>query len=236
MSFHRGADRPPPPASDDPRVAALAAEISRRIGAADDWLLWSGGLLGDGDALTEATALVRRRWWRFNGDFNPNRCLHEIEEGSAAGVLSWLIGNTLAYDVELMPPAQAAAFAAELMSLVPAPRRWFSNGKGSWLPGGGELGPAPQRRIPRSSTKVSSRSPGIERGSRGSPTTTNRLSQRGGRSTAPRRSGSVVTKGASVERPGRCGDSPIQVGARQWKAAESAADHRQQPRPCVSRC
>ena len=136
MSFHRGADRPPPPASDDPRVAALAAEISCRFGGADDWLLWSGGLLGDGDALTEATALVRRRWWRFNGDFNPNRCLREIDEASAAGVLSWLIGNTLAYDVELMPPAQAAALAAELMSLVPVPRRWFSNGEVSWLPGG----------------------------------------------------------------------------------------------------
>ena len=51
-------------------------------------------------------------------------------------MLSWLIGNTLAYDVELMPPAQAAALAAELMSLVPVPRRWFSNGEVSWLPGG----------------------------------------------------------------------------------------------------
>ena len=75
MSFHRGADRPPPPASDDPRVAALAAEISCRIGGADDWLLWSGGLLGDGDALTEATALVRRRWWRFNGSSRDRRGL-----------------------------------------------------------------------------------------------------------------------------------------------------------------
>jgi hypothetical protein len=98
--------------------------------------LWSGPLLGDGDAVNEATALARRQWWHFNGDFDPEKKLYEIDEESAAEALSWLIGNTMAYDLELMPPERAAAFTAEFMSLVPTPRRWFANGEVSWLPGG----------------------------------------------------------------------------------------------------
>ena len=101
-----------------------------------DLLLWSGDLLGAGDAAYEATALVQRRWWHFNGDFNVEKELVEIDEASAAAVLSWLIGNSMAYEVELMPPERAAAFTAEFMSLVPAPRRWFSNGEAEWLTGG----------------------------------------------------------------------------------------------------
>lgn len=127
---------PPYPEADDPRVAVLAAEIERARGITSDWLLWSGSLLGDGDAAHEATALVRRRWWHFNGGFNADRELSEIDEKSAAEVLSWLVGNTMAYDSELMTPERAAAFTAEFMSLVPAPRRWFANGEVSWLPGG----------------------------------------------------------------------------------------------------
>lgn len=138
MRFGRRADPPPPREPDDARVAALAAEIGRamRWGDTDHWLLWSGALLGDGDAASEATALVRRRWWLFNGDFNREQELDEIDETSAAEMLSWLIGNTMAYDTELMAPERAAAFAAEFMSLVPVPRRWFANGEVSWLPGG----------------------------------------------------------------------------------------------------
>lgn len=136
MPLSRSADPPPPPAPDDPRVTALAAEIERELGGAPDWLLWSGDLLGDGDAVTEATALVRRQWWHFNGAFNPLKHLYEIDEESAAEVLSWLIGHGLAFESELMPPERAAAFTAEFMSLVPVPRRWFSNGEVTWLPGG----------------------------------------------------------------------------------------------------
>ena len=106
------------------------------MGDTDYWLLWSCALLGDGDAASEATALVRRRWWHFNGDFNPEKELRVIDEQSAAEVLSWLIGNSMAYDTELMPPERAAAFAAEFLSLVPAPRRWFANGEASRLAGG----------------------------------------------------------------------------------------------------
>ena len=134
MRFRRSADPAPPPEPDDPRVAALAVEIERTRRITRDWfLLWSGVLLGDGDAAHEATALVRRRWWHFNGDFNPEQELDEIGEESAADLLSWLIGNTMAYDTELMPPERAAAFTTELMSLVPAPRRWFANGEMEWL-------------------------------------------------------------------------------------------------------
>jgi hypothetical protein len=90
--------------------------------------LWSGRLLGDGDAVNEATALVRRRWWHFNGDFTSEHELVEIDEESAAKVLSWLIGNTLAYDVELMTPERATGFTANFMSQIPTPRRRFTNG------------------------------------------------------------------------------------------------------------
>ena len=136
MRFRRRADPPSPPEPDDPRVAALAAEIERARGGTYYWLLWSGGLLGDGDAVNEATALVRRRWWHFNGDFNPEQQLDEIDEESAAEILSWLVGNMMAYDHELMTSERASAFTAEFMSLVPTPRRWFANGEVSWLPGG----------------------------------------------------------------------------------------------------
>jgi hypothetical protein len=128
MRFRRGADPPPPPEPDDPRVAALAAEIDQARGNTSYWLLWSGDLLGDGDPVNEATAFVRRRWWHFNGDFNSEHQLGEIDEESAAKVLSWLIGNTIAYDVELMTPERAAGFTASFVSLIPAPRRWFTNG------------------------------------------------------------------------------------------------------------
>ena len=90
--------------------------------------MWSGSLLGDGDAANEATALLRRRWWHFNGDFEVGTDILEVDEESAAKVLSWLVGNTMAYDVELMTPERASALSADFMSLVPTPRRWFTNG------------------------------------------------------------------------------------------------------------
>ena len=112
--FRRRADPDPVPEPDDPRVSALAAEIALARGNTYDWLLWSGGLLGDGDAANEATALVRKRWWHFDGE--PR--LIEIDEELAADVLSWLIGHTLAYDSELMTSERATTFAATFMSLV----------------------------------------------------------------------------------------------------------------------
>jgi hypothetical protein len=118
------------PKPDDPRVSMLGAEIERARGDTYYWLMWSGGLLGDGDAASEATALVRRRWWHFNGDFNIETELFEVNEQSAAEVLSWLMGNTMAYDTELMKPELASAFTANFITLIPRPRRWFTNGDG----------------------------------------------------------------------------------------------------------
>ncbi|HYK07458.1 MAG TPA: hypothetical protein VEW11_06780 [Gaiellaceae bacterium] len=42
----------------------------------------------------------------------------------------------MALDTELMPPERAAAFTAEFMSLVHAPRCWFASSEVSWLAGG----------------------------------------------------------------------------------------------------
>ena len=72
----------------------------------------------------------------INGGFNRERELREIDEGSAAEMLYWLVGNTLAHHSELMPPERAAAFTAAFMSLVPAQRAGFANGEVSWLAGG----------------------------------------------------------------------------------------------------
>ena len=121
--FSRREDPPPPPESDDPRVTALAAEIGEARGDTFPWLVWSGPLLGEGEAATEATALVRRRWWEFNGEGE----LVEIDEDSAVDALTWLVGNTLAYDSELMTFERAAELTAKYVALMPIPRRWFAN-------------------------------------------------------------------------------------------------------------
>jgi hypothetical protein len=73
---------------------------------------------------------VRKRWWHFNGGDSKGRKpeLIEIDEELAADVLSWLIGHTLAYKSELMTSERASTLAANVMSLVPTPRRWFYNG------------------------------------------------------------------------------------------------------------
>ena len=111
------------PESEDPRVTALAAEIAQARGNTLPWLVWSGPLLGDGDAASEATALVRRRWWQFNGEAE----LIEVDEISAVDALTWLIGNTMAYDSQLMTVEEAAAFTAKYVALMATGRRWFAN-------------------------------------------------------------------------------------------------------------
>ena len=121
--FRRPADPPPAPEPDDPRVTALAAEIAEARGNTFPWLIWSGPLLGEGEAATEATALVRRRWWDFNGEGK----LDEIDEDSAIDALTWLVGNTLAYDSDLMTFERASELTANYVALMPTGRRWFAN-------------------------------------------------------------------------------------------------------------
>jgi hypothetical protein len=108
--FRREGEPLPQLEPDDPRVAELADELDRAGGVTFDWrLLWSGPLLGDGDAATEAVTLLRKRWWHFNGEAK----LIEIDEESALELLAWLFGYSLAYESELMPPERAATVVHE---------------------------------------------------------------------------------------------------------------------------
>jgi hypothetical protein len=123
--FRRPDDPHPAAEPDDPRVTTLAAEMAAARGNTFPWLIWSGPLLGDSEAATEATALVRRRWWEFNA--NVETKLIEVDEKSAVDALTWLIGNTLAYDSELMTFERASALTATYVALMPTGRRWFGN-------------------------------------------------------------------------------------------------------------
>jgi hypothetical protein len=60
---------------DDPRVAAFADDLAAARGETASahvqwppWLIWSGPLPSDGDEHAAITALVRERWWEFNGE------------------------------------------------------------------------------------------------------------------------------------------------------------------------
>ena len=110
---------------DDPGVAALAGELDAARGAVPPWLIWSGPLPTDGDDHAAATALVRERWWEFNGRGR----LDEIEEQSALELLTWVVGHALENNTEVMPDDRASELAAEFVSLLPKRRRWFGN---SW--------------------------------------------------------------------------------------------------------
>lgn len=120
------------PASDDPRLVAVADELARALtGRALDelpWddlpLIWSGPLTVEGGDLAAANALVQQRWWHFTG----RGALREVADDDAVvRQLAWLIGHDLAYEVELMPPAKAAELAETFVSLVPDHCRWFTN-------------------------------------------------------------------------------------------------------------
>jgi hypothetical protein len=116
-------------ADEDPQTAELAAEIEESRGETLPFLIWSGSLPAASDERQAVNLLVREPWWRFTGEaFNPEGELDEIDEGWAIELLTWLIGNTMAYDVELIPVTQAAQFAARFVALLPSERRWFTNG------------------------------------------------------------------------------------------------------------
>jgi hypothetical protein len=107
-------------------VAEFAAELAAAWGAPPNtppWLIWSGPLPHDGDEHAAATALVRERWWEFDGDGK----LDEIDEATAVELLTWLCGHTLEGEYEVVPPDRARDLAASFVSLLPERRRWFGN-------------------------------------------------------------------------------------------------------------
>lgn len=125
MRFFRRRSKEP----DDPRVAAFAEELAAAWGATAirrtqrPWLIWSGAMPPDGDEHAAVTALVRERWWDFNG----NGRLDEINEGVALELLTWLFGHTLEGDDEVLPVGRARELTAQFVSLLPEHRRWFGN-------------------------------------------------------------------------------------------------------------
>jgi hypothetical protein len=82
--FRRSADPPPVPEPDDPRVTALTAEIAEARGHTFPWLIWSGPLFGEGEAATEATALVRRRWGQHRDPRVPRQQMERPSRGRHA--------------------------------------------------------------------------------------------------------------------------------------------------------
>jgi hypothetical protein len=108
---------------DDPRVAAFADELAAARGGVPPSLVWSGDLPSDGDEHAAATALVRERWWEFNGEGR----LEELEEHDARELLTWVIGHRLEDDAEVLPVDRARELAAKFASLLPERRRWFGN-------------------------------------------------------------------------------------------------------------
>jgi len=110
---------------DDPRVAALADELAVAWGAMPSCLIWSGSLPAAEDEHAAVTALVRERWWEFNGRGR----LDEMDEAPAVQLLTWVFGHALEGDQEVIPLARAGDLAAKFISLLPERRRWFGN---SW--------------------------------------------------------------------------------------------------------
>ena len=110
---------------EDPCVAALVDELDMARGATPPWLIWSGSVLNDDGDHAAATALVRERWWEFNG----NGRLDEIQEDNALELLTWVFGHALEDDAEVMPFDRARDLAGKFVSLLPRRRRWFGN---SW--------------------------------------------------------------------------------------------------------
>ena len=115
---------------DDPRVAAFADELAAARGETASthtqwppWLIWSGPLPSDGDELAAITALVRERWWEFNGDGR----LDEMDEGPAVQLLTWVVGHGLENDDEMVSPDRAGELVARFVALLPEHRRWFGN-------------------------------------------------------------------------------------------------------------
>jgi hypothetical protein len=114
---------------DDPRVAAFAEELAAARGetasarARWPWLIWSGPLPGDSDEHAAVTALVRKRWWEFDGEGR----LDEMDERPAVQLLTWVFGHALEAESELMPSDRARELAARFVSLLPKRRRWFGN-------------------------------------------------------------------------------------------------------------
>ena len=103
---------------DDPRVAEFAAEFAAARGetasARMQWpwlLIWSGLLPSDGDEHAAVTALVRKRWWEFNGKGR----LDEIDEPTALELLTWLFGHTLEDDDEVVPFDRARELTAKFV-------------------------------------------------------------------------------------------------------------------------
>ena len=96
---------------DDLRVAALVGEVEAMLGTRPPWLIWSGPMPSDGDEHTAATALVRERWWEFNGHGG----LDEMDEGPAVQLLTWVVGHALVDDSEVMPADRARGLAAKFV-------------------------------------------------------------------------------------------------------------------------
>ncbi len=112
---------------DDPRIRELAEDLRRARDDTSPFLLWSGEV-SPGDEADAVNILFCKRWWLFTATAD----LDEIDEQWAVELLTWLFGHTLAYDVKLMPDAQAADFASRFLELLPARRRWFTNGSDRW--------------------------------------------------------------------------------------------------------
>jgi hypothetical protein len=114
---------------DDLRVAAFIDELTAAWGQTASarmqrpWLIWSGPLPSDGDDHGALTALVRERWWDFNGEGR----LDEIDDSTALELLTWLFGHTLAEKHEVIPFDRARELTTKFVSLLPRRRRWFGN-------------------------------------------------------------------------------------------------------------
>ena len=135
--FERWLRRQSPwPESDDPQIVAFVDELARAYtGRArddeanwdPDWLIWSGPVPAADDDLAAANALVQRRWWFFNGAAGGNGLREVVDEERVVPRLAWHIGHEMVFDNERMPQADAIALADRFVSLVPEPRRWFTN-------------------------------------------------------------------------------------------------------------
>jgi hypothetical protein len=133
----------PPP--DDPRLKQIAEAIDRVRGWTFPFVVWSSPLPHGRDVHEQVETLMREPWGLFSGtalldeqwpESSGVQRFEELSEEKAVRWLTWILGHDLAYNVELIPAAQANELATEFVDVLPSTRRWFTNGAKI---GGGDL-------------------------------------------------------------------------------------------------